>query len=37
MMTERGFAAREIAAKIGCKSHVIILNLKKKYKETSEV
>jgi len=36
-MIERGFASREIAAKIGCKSHVTILNLKKKYEETSKV
>ncbi|GBB92711.1 hypothetical protein RclHR1_20450005 [Rhizophagus clarus] len=36
-MIERGFTSREIAAKIGCKSHVTILNLKKKYEETSKV
>jgi len=37
MMVERGFASREIAAKLGCKSHTTILRLKKKYKETGNV
>ncbi|CAG8758097.1 12531_t:CDS:1, partial [Rhizophagus irregularis] len=37
LMIERGFASREIAAKIGCKSHITILNLKKKYEKTSKV
>ena len=37
MMIERGFASREIAAKIGCGSHSTILRLKKKYEETGNV
>src|SRR5436309_6931283 len=37
MMLEQGFKSREIAAKIGCGSHVTILNLKKKYNETNNV
>jgi transposase len=37
MMIERGFASREIAAKIGCGSHTTILRLKKKYEETGNV
>ena len=37
MMVERGFASREIAAKLGCKSHTTILRLKKKYEETGNV
>ena len=36
-MIEEGFSSREISAKIGCKSHVTILNLKKKYEESGEV
>ena len=37
MMLEQSFSSREIAAKIGCESHVTILNLKKKYNETNNV
>jgi transposase len=37
MMLEEGFATREIAAKVGCKSHTTIVRLKNKYKETGKV
>jgi transposase len=37
MMIERGFASRNIAAKLGCGSHTTILRLKKKYEETGNV
>ena len=33
IMLESGFASREIATKVGCKSHTTILRLKKKYEE----
>ncbi|GBC07226.1 hypothetical protein RclHR1_07310018 [Rhizophagus clarus] len=36
-MLERGFAVREIAAKIGYESHTIIVKLKKKYAKTGRV
>ena len=37
LMLEIGFSLREIAAKVGCKSHTTILRLKEKYKETGKV
>jgi len=37
MMLEEGYTAREIASKIGCKSHATITRLKKKYEETGKV
>ncbi|GBC03550.1 hypothetical protein RclHR1_00520002 [Rhizophagus clarus] len=37
MMLEKGYSTREIAAKVGCKSHTTIVRLKKKYEETGKV
>jgi transposase len=37
MMLEKGYTTREIAAKVGCKSHTTIVRLKKKYEETGNV
>jgi len=36
-MLETGFSTREIAAKVGCKSHSTIVRLKKKFEETGKV
>jgi len=36
-MLEKGYTTREIAAKVGCKSHTTIVRLKKKYEETGKV
>ena len=36
-MIKRGFTLREIAAKISCKSHVTILNLKKRFEKTGKI
>lgn len=37
ILLKNGFASREIAAKVGCKSHTTISRLKKKYEETGKV
>ncbi|GES98476.1 hypothetical protein RCL_jg28394.t1 [Rhizophagus clarus] len=37
MILEKGYSTREIAAKVGCKSHTIIVRLKKKYEETGKI
>ncbi|GBB84788.1 hypothetical protein RclHR1_11360002 [Rhizophagus clarus] len=36
-MLEKGYSTREIATKVGCKSHTTIVRLKKKYEETGKV
>ncbi|GES91652.1 IS630 family transposase [Rhizophagus clarus] len=36
-MLEKGYSTKEIAAKVGCKSHTTIIRLKKKYEETGKV
>ena len=37
ILLKNGFASREIAIKVGCKSHTTISRLKKKYEETGKV
>lgn len=37
MIFKKGYTTREIAAKVGCKSHTTIVRLKKKYEETDKV
>ncbi|CAB4445033.1 unnamed protein product [Rhizophagus irregularis] len=37
MMLEKEYTTREIAAKIGCKSHTTIVRLKKKYEEIGNI
>ncbi|GBC09282.1 hypothetical protein RclHR1_08740002 [Rhizophagus clarus] len=36
-MLEKGYSIREIAAKVGCKSHTTIVRLKKKYEVTGKI